>query len=71
MESENNLMQDPMLPPGVSDRMIDEHTDGPPCNNCGHTGDWHYDEGDEVRDDSNQILEACNHVGCECKKYEY
>ena len=58
------------LPPGVTDQMIEDHVNGPPCDNCGHYAVDHYDEGDEIKDDAGNVLEACNIVNCVCKKYE-
>ncbi len=58
------------LPPGVTDQMIEDHVNGPDCDNCGHFWNDHYDEGKENRDDNGILLSACDIIDCECRGFK-
>lgn len=52
------------LPPGVTDSMCEPYN--PHCGNCGHTSEFHYEDGDELRNNNGEIVSCCDHKGCEC-----
>ena len=52
------------LPPGVTDSMIDEHTNGPMCK-CGH---YWCDHNEDKTCDS--YINIKNKEECPCKKFE-
>ena len=52
------------LPPGVTDSMCEPYN--PHCGNCGHESEYHYDDGDELRNNKGEIISYCDKIGCHC-----
>ena len=52
------------LPPGVTDSMCDGITSY--CGNCGHTSEFHYEDGDELLNSKGEIVSCCDYKGCSC-----